>query len=516
MSTLGKSGAAIASRIWLAVKARHRSLDILLPLLGVILAVDVATFSAGFGSNDDPGTYTSQAWAVLYRGDLAHYTYWYDHPPLGWLQIALYAWVTRGFERASIDVLMVSEFMVIVQLVSCALIFVLMRRLNFNRGFAALAVGLFALSPLAIYFQKMAFLDNIAIMWVLAAMVFAASPRRSLAASFGAAVCMVIATLTKETAGIWLPVLLYMLWQNSVRGHRKWVYGTFLTTFFLVSIFTYGLYAILKGELFPGKGHVSLLGALVWQVTRSEAGSNTVHGWLSVDQWMLYAAVAAIPLGLCFRRLRPITLGFLTLVAMVLRGGYIPAPLVIGMLPFAALLVAGALGSLWPYRSKVAVHSSKLLVGVRIALVAVMLAAGLSVAAPSWAKAGVAATSCAEVVYYQQTVAWIEANVPKDAVIAVDDDTWPDLYKAGYHNVVWFYKLDLDPAVAQKYVPHGYKGIDYIAMKQLYLYIARDSTGNSVISQAVQHSALVAQFGDPGDYSPQKLTDLYGVYRVNK
>ena len=36
----------------------------------------------------DEGTYTSQAWAVVTEGTLAPYTYWYDHPPLGWLVIA--------------------------------------------------------------------------------------------------------------------------------------------------------------------------------------------------------------------------------------------------------------------------------------------------------------------------------------------------------------------------------------------------------------------------------------------
>ena len=37
---------------------------------------------------DDEGTYVAQAWAVLRHGELAHYTYWYDHPPLGWIQLA--------------------------------------------------------------------------------------------------------------------------------------------------------------------------------------------------------------------------------------------------------------------------------------------------------------------------------------------------------------------------------------------------------------------------------------------
>ena len=50
---------------------------------------------------DDEGTYTAQAYAVEHFGELAHYTYWYDHPPLGWLQIAAWTSLTDAFDRYS-------------------------------------------------------------------------------------------------------------------------------------------------------------------------------------------------------------------------------------------------------------------------------------------------------------------------------------------------------------------------------------------------------------------------------
>ena len=37
---------------------------------------------------DDEGTYASQAWSVTHLRALAPYTYWYDHPPLGWLVLS--------------------------------------------------------------------------------------------------------------------------------------------------------------------------------------------------------------------------------------------------------------------------------------------------------------------------------------------------------------------------------------------------------------------------------------------
>src|ERR1019366_845318 len=46
---------------------------------------------------DDEGTYLSQAWAVLHLGRLTYYTYWYDHAPAGWIQIALWTAITGIF-----------------------------------------------------------------------------------------------------------------------------------------------------------------------------------------------------------------------------------------------------------------------------------------------------------------------------------------------------------------------------------------------------------------------------------
>ena len=62
---------------------------------------------------DDEGTYVAQAYAVSRLGELSHYTYWYDHPPLGWIQIALWEKVTLGFSRYNVAVLAGREFIVV-------------------------------------------------------------------------------------------------------------------------------------------------------------------------------------------------------------------------------------------------------------------------------------------------------------------------------------------------------------------------------------------------------------------
>ena len=44
----------------------------------------------------DEGIYLMQAWSVLRHGELAPYTYWYDHAPASWLLIAGWLALTGG------------------------------------------------------------------------------------------------------------------------------------------------------------------------------------------------------------------------------------------------------------------------------------------------------------------------------------------------------------------------------------------------------------------------------------
>jgi hypothetical protein len=520
MTTLVRSAEAKpASRVKALWIAHGVSFQWLVVLLFAVLLVDWLTFTAGYAATDDPGTYTWQAWAVLEGKGLAHYTFWYDHPPVGWIQIAFYAWLTRGFDRAEIGILMASEFMVIMQLASCVLIFMFMRRLGFHRAFGALAVILFTFTPLGVQYQKLAFLDNIAVTWMLAAMVFAVSPRRSLASALGAGVCLAISVLSKETSAIWFVPVAYALWQNhSAKAYRRWVFVTFITSFALLGSF-YVLYAFVKGEFFPGPGHVSLLDSLIWQLGRDIA-FDALGLWSSFDVLLLIMTLVALPVAFVVRRLRPVAVGFTILAIMVIRGGYIPAPFIICILPFMALTVAGALGVLWPHREVVrgtlrGWANVSYMRYTRMVLVTLIVVAIAFITAPKWQEQIEIATPRDELVAYQQTLDYIVDNIPKDAVLAVDDNIWGDLVRKGYTNVVWFYKLDLDPAVQKQYVPNGYKGIDYVILKQIYTEIARDNAADPVVIQAMENGQHVARFGNL-DPARGNIVNPYDVYKVVK
>ena len=196
--------------------AKYRVSAALLAVLLVIVGLATAWNLEGFPGrvDDDEGTYVSQAWAIINMHTLTHYSYWYDHPPLGWIQIAAFAWITDGFNRVADAVYVGREFMWCLTLVGCVLVYALCRRLGLRQVTSAVAVLLFGLSPIAQYFHRMVSLDNIETTWVLAALVAATSAKAGWGPAVRTGVCTAFAVLSKETAVIFLPVIVWVLWQH--------------------------------------------------------------------------------------------------------------------------------------------------------------------------------------------------------------------------------------------------------------------------------------------------------------
>lgn len=500
-------------RAWLT--AHRTSMWVVVGLLLVVGLLHGINFDGYPGrNNDDEGTYAAQAWAILARGELTHYTYWYDHPPFGWMQIAAYAWLTNGFDRAVAAVTVGREFMLIADLFSAALMYLLARRLGFHRVTASATVLLFAASPVALFYHRMVFLDNIAVTWLLGSLVFAASPRRSLGAAFGSALCFTSAVLTKETILILLPVVIWLLLQHQVKSGRAWSLGVFASSLIGASLF-YPLYALLKSELLAGPGHVSLEDAIRWQLFERESSGSvfdptsvaraTVDWWLSLDPFLLSTGAALVVPALFIRRLRPFAVALGIQLALMLRDGYLPQPYIVSLVPFAALLLAGLAEAAWRSQMfKVAVVRSKsvwsrLWHGVKLgvnrtgAMIVIVVAALFSVeVAPVWADNIHTAATTDQGRYSHETTQWILENIPKDATIVVDDNTWTDLTRAGYTKVIWIFKVDLDPAVNAEFLPNGYKDIDYVVRLPLS---ERIFDGIPTVRDALQHSKVVARFG---------------------
>jgi hypothetical protein len=490
--------------------ARHRrSLVIVVPLLALVGLANGWNLQGWPGRvNDDEGTYVSEAWAVIVPHHLSQYTYWYDHPPLGWALMAANIWITHGFERYPSAVMAGREFMWVVNLASCGLLYLLSRRVRMARSFAAVAVLIFGLSPLSIYFHRMVFLDNIATMWMLAALVLAASPRRSLVAAVASGACFALACLSKETIAVTLPALCWLLWQNCGRKTRLWNMSIFGAAFVLI-IAGYPLFAALRGELLPGPGHVSLVHALVWQLA-SRPGSggllsphsatfSLARSWVALDPYSLLGGAVLTPIAFLVRRLRPMAMGFGIQAALLLKNGYVPYMYVTAMLPFGALLIAGLMDSWW----QPAAPALHIRLGLRVKVlrhagvvpVMAVLMAFVIVAAPQWVNTLVAQSHIDGDAGSLAATAWINSTLKRGELVVVDDYVWPDVTMHGKATPLWCWKVNGDPWVRRHLLPDGYKSIDYIVLP-VDSSCALNPQQLPTLVKAIAHSRVVKRFAD--------------------
>ncbi|AWK11151.1 glycosyltransferase [Streptomyces spongiicola] len=499
-----------------AVRFRSSRPDLLLcgALLTAILVVQGWNIGHFPTLSDDEGTYLAQAWAVQQGQGLAHYTYWYDHPPLGWIQLAGLTWIPSLIAPDAMTVATMRAAMLLVSAASAVLLYVLARRLWLPRWAAGLAMALFGLSPLSVVLQREIFLDNLAVMWILLAFCLAASPRRHLWHHFGAGIAAATAVLTKETMLVVLPALLVTMWRFSHRDTRKFAVTGAVAACALIG-FSYPLFALLKGELLPGEGHVSLWEGVAYQMSRPGSGfvlgegtgsNGVLRSWLYYDRVLPVGGLAAAALllltprwSVTARALAGPALAVAVLAVVALRpSGYLPAMYVIQALPFLALVLAGVAASAGHAvlrRWRRPGEARPLVLARRAAAVALALAAAGYVG-PRWYDGDRTAMTADANVPYRAAAAWLSTEVPEPSRtrVLVDDALWLDLVHAGYRpglGAIWFYKADLDPAVA-KTMPRGWRDLHYVVASPT---VRRDARDLPTVRDALENSAPVAVFG---------------------
>ncbi|MFJ5729563.1 ArnT family glycosyltransferase [Streptomyces paradoxus] len=491
-------------------------------LCGVLLAAILVVQGWNIGDypalSDDEGTYLAQAWSVQQGNGLAHYTYWYDHPPLGWIQIALLTWIPALISPESMTVGTMRAAMLVISGISAVLVYVLGRRLALPRWAAGLGMVFFGLSPLSVVLQREIFLDNLAVMWTLLAFTLAASPSRHLWHHFGAGIAAATAVLTKETMLVVLPALFLTMWRHSHRDTRKFAITGAVTACALIG-FSYPLFALLKGELLPGAGHVSLWDGVKYQMTRPGSGFILDQGsgsWGVLQSWLYYDKI--LPLGglagallllltwrwsVTARALAGPALAVAIFAALALRpNGYLPAMYVIQALPFLALVLAGGTASVaHAVLSRWRSEAEKRYVSVsRYTLAAVLALAAGAYVLPHWYDGARTAVTTDANAPYKAASKWLATEVedPERTRVLVDDALWLDLVHQGYRpglGVIWFYKADLDPAVT-KTMPRGWKDLDYVVASPT---VRRDAADLPNVKAAMEHSDPVATFGTGED-----------------
>jgi hypothetical protein len=275
---------------------------------------------------------------------------------------------------------------------------------------------------------------------------------------------------------------------------------------------------MLKGELLPGRGHVSLLGTeLDMLFGRKGTGSvfdphSVAHGtvafWLFLDPWLVGAALVLSPVALALRNTRAIAAAYLIQVVMILRPGYLPAMYVTALLPFGALIVAGVSDAVWRVASARQREPGpppvvkSIAVVVAVAALSAEAVIAMRVVAPRWEAADRAAMTVRLDGPERDAERWIVRNIPHDRRLIVTDDFWLYLTQHGFDShpvsggfssrtVVSYWPLDKDPAV-RRHFPQGWRDFDYVVSTEAMRDTA-DNTPNTQI--ALQHSHKVATFG---------------------
>lgn len=497
------------------------------PLISVLVVVGAAMAWNLQGypgrANDDEGTYVDRAWAMLNTHHLSNYTYYWDHPFVGWATIAAWAGLTDGFSRDSRSVMVGRELMWIVTLVSCFLLYVLARRIDIRRPFAITAVILFGLSPLDIWYHRMVSLDNLATVWALGALTLAASRRRSWTAAIGSGICFAIAFWNKETILVLLPPVSWLLWQHTDVSTRFANVSSFCIVCF-TGIAFYPLLAILKGELLPGPGHDSLWGEeIVYQLfSRQSTGSlldahsgtyEQFHTWLVLDQWVILGGAAAIIAGFLIRRLRPFALAMLLQILVMVKGGYVPYAFVTAMLPFAALLISGTADAWWQAVNRAyGRHRKGMIRLIEVTIshagkVPVTAAAVLFVAviAPHWISSVQQQSKYNGFATETAAVNWVSEYVPTGDIVVCDAYPWLDIKLRTHAAPVYLWQIDADPQVMHTELPEGYRSISYMVLDPSSPLTFAALPGRPTLQQAISHSTVVEKFGTIVIYKVKKL-----------
>ena len=536
--------AARTARIRTAVLARmgEPALIIALLIIGMVAhAGNMFDFPA-FTFNGDEGIYTGQALAVLHDGRLAPYTYWYDHAPAGWILMAAWMALTGGPHSFGGVIDSGRVLMLFLHLAMIHRLYHLARSCGCGPAPAALAVLLFSLSPLAIFYQRPVTLDSLMLFWALMSLDLLLDGQGRLSRVAVSGFCFGVALLTKETAIFLLPAMLFIAIHERRRhqgrfGLLGWVLPMAIVTSW------YLLYAALKGELLPAalsarlfgdtRPHVSLIETLLWQSTRDGGGMFNLHNqfwyfvrtdWLMRDSVLLVGGVAAVAINLlrgiwpALRRvldegrktkdegsaarqppssfiLRPSSgegqllavalLGLLPLYYLA-RGGLVFNFYIVFAIPFLCLNIAMLLT---PLCARIPAWAGATIVGIIVgSLVVTSLQAGML--QPLYTmRASVAGRAA---------IAWIRQSLPVQSVIVADDSFWPDLRepKPGelpFPNVHSHWKVGSDPEVRQGIFYDDWRRVDYLIMTPGLARTFAESN-NRVALEALEHAHLARRW----------------------
>jgi 4-amino-4-deoxy-L-arabinose transferase-like glycosyltransferase len=163
-----RARAACTPPIWITERSTQRTMAAMAFVVAMVLLSHMPNMLHYPYLEDDEGYYVSQAWSVFHQGTLGPYpyVYYYEHAPVGWIQIGLWQLLTGG---ASFGSLIASGrvLMLVLQIGSSLLVLSIGRKASGRIWVGVLAATIFALSPFGIYYHRRVLLDNVTTFWIL-------------------------------------------------------------------------------------------------------------------------------------------------------------------------------------------------------------------------------------------------------------------------------------------------------------------------------------------------------------
>jgi hypothetical protein len=164
---------------------------------------------------------------------------------------------------------------------------------------------------------------------------------------------------------------------------------------------------------------------------------------------------------------------------------------VVQILPFFAIAIAAALDQ--------AVHLAPARqCWPRPAVLVVLAVLAATLVAPRWWTGNHRALTADDNAGYAAAAGYLRtAGIDREhTTVVVDDVLWLDCVNAGYQRekVIWFYKLDLDTAVAAT-LPDGWRDVDYIVSTPV---LRQDPGSLPTVNTLLTNSTAIATFG-PAD-----------------
>jgi endo-1,4-beta-D-glucanase Y len=538
-------------RAWVAAHREQIMVVALLAAAALFHAVNM--FSFPYYENDE-GTYIAQAWAVATQGELAPYTYWYDHAPAGWFQLAAWALLTGGFHAFGSTNNSGRVLMLLMQVGSTLMVYMTVRatltprderRPGEARLWAAPAVAAaviaalaFAASAYGLYYRRRVLLDNIAAFWMLLSVVLLVHGRLTLSKVWGSAAALAISILSKELTLFLVPVLAGMVWYRAHRSQR-WLALAGWAAIVGTMVSLYVLMAALKGELFPpgflpgntGE-HVSLLGTLAFHSGRGKDGGLfagdslfwlMVRRWVSEEPLLVLGGSAAMLLSILLAPLRPVA-GLLGLSTALLwlflgRGGIVIEFYLVPLLPLLAInlgVVAGLAAGWARLGLRRLRRAAALWIAVPAATLALAIAGGVrGFHGPNYGyrESPLIAWTATPADVQGLAVDWIRANLPPDSRLIIDQAMWLDLHSSEggpvFPSAHWYWKADLDPEIRDGVFGAGRDSVDYvITTPQVRRDVRLDNL--PLVAEALAHSTPIESF-DTGGW-PVEVREVRELY----